>query len=91
MLERVIEPMLRVRDALQTEFAGLHRQLLVLVRGDAVTKRHGIEAALQAQWADRPPSSLRPPNCNGASPGASLRGRTGPPLHNITFWIEAYC
>lgn len=39
MLERVVEPMLRARDALRTEFAGLHRQLLTLVRGDAVCRR----------------------------------------------------
>ena len=39
MLERVVEPMLRARDALRTEFAGLHRQLLALVRGDAVCRR----------------------------------------------------
>ncbi len=39
MLERVVEPMLRARDALRTEFAGLHRQLLALVREDAVCRR----------------------------------------------------
>jgi transposase len=39
MLERVVEPMLRARDALRTEFAGLHRQLLALVRGDVVCRR----------------------------------------------------
>lgn len=39
MLERVVEPMLRARDALRAEFAGLHRQLLVLVRGDTVCRR----------------------------------------------------
>src|SRR5215216_2473280 len=32
MLERVIEPMLRARDALQTEFAKLHRAMLTIVR-----------------------------------------------------------
>ncbi len=39
MLERVVEPMLRAPDALRTEFAGLHRQLLALVRGDGVCRR----------------------------------------------------
>jgi transposase len=38
-LERVIDPMLRCHAALRTEFAGLHRQLLAAVRGDAVCKR----------------------------------------------------
>ena len=39
MLERVVEPMLRARDTLRVEFAGLHRQLLTLVRGDTVCRR----------------------------------------------------
>ena len=39
MLERVVEPMLRVREALATEFAGLHRQVLAIVRGDEVCRR----------------------------------------------------
>ncbi len=39
MLERVVEPMLRVREALATEFASLHRQVLALVREDEVCRR----------------------------------------------------
>jgi transposase len=39
MLERVIEPMLRVREALATEFARLHRQVLAIVREDEVCRR----------------------------------------------------
>jgi transposase len=39
MLERVVEPLLRARDALRAEFAGLHRQLLALVREDTVCRR----------------------------------------------------
>jgi transposase len=39
MLERVIEPMLRVRAALATEFARLHRQVLAIVREDEVCRR----------------------------------------------------
>ena len=39
MLERVAEPMLRARDALRTEFAVLHRQLLAMVRDDATCRR----------------------------------------------------
>ena len=35
MLERLVEPMLRARDALRAEFAALHRQLLAVVRDDA--------------------------------------------------------
>ncbi len=34
MLESVIEPLLRCREALRTEFAKLHRQLLAIVRQD---------------------------------------------------------
>ena len=35
MLERLVEPMLRARDALRAEFAALHRLLLAVVRDDA--------------------------------------------------------
>jgi transposase len=36
MLERVIEPLLRARDALKREFQALHRAMLAIVREDAV-------------------------------------------------------
>ena len=39
MLERLVEPMLRARDALRAEFAALHRQLLAVVRDDATCRR----------------------------------------------------
>src|SRR6188508_674068 len=39
MLERVVEPMLRVRDALRCEFHVLHRAVLAIVREDAVCRR----------------------------------------------------
>src|SRR3954470_5705323 len=39
MLERVVEPMLRARDALRVEFHGLHRTLLRIVRADATCRR----------------------------------------------------
>jgi transposase len=39
MLERVVEPMLRAREALRTEYQVLHRAVLALVRGDAVRRR----------------------------------------------------
>ena len=39
MLEAVVEPMLRARDALRAEFAALHRQLLAVVRDDATCRR----------------------------------------------------
>ena len=39
MLERVVEPMLRVRDALVTELATLHRQVLAIVREHEVCRR----------------------------------------------------
>ncbi len=39
MLERVIEPTLRVGEALATEFASLHRQVLAIVREDEVCRR----------------------------------------------------
>jgi transposase len=39
MLERVIEPMLRAREALQREFHTLHRAMLAIVRHDTVCRR----------------------------------------------------
>jgi transposase len=39
MLERVIEPMLRAREALQREFHTLHRAMLAIVRHDGVCRR----------------------------------------------------
>ena len=39
MLERVVEPMLRAREALHREFHGLHRAMLGTVRHDTVCRR----------------------------------------------------
>ncbi len=39
MLERVVEPMLRAREALRTECQVLHRAVLAIVREDAVCRR----------------------------------------------------
>ena len=39
MLERVVEPMLRAREALSREFHVLHRAMLAIVREDAVCRR----------------------------------------------------
>ena len=39
MLERVIEPMLRAREALQAEFHVLHRAMLAIVRADGTCRR----------------------------------------------------
>jgi transposase len=39
MLERVIEPMLHVCEALRTEFHTLHRAMLDIVRHDGVCRR----------------------------------------------------
>src|SRR3954463_13289300 len=39
MLERVIGPMLRARDALRAEYQVLHRAVLAIVREDAVCRR----------------------------------------------------
>jgi transposase len=39
MLERVVEPMLRTREALRAEFHVLHRAVLAIVREDAVCRR----------------------------------------------------
>ena len=39
MLERVAEPMLAARNALRTEYTKLHRQMLAVVRADAVCRR----------------------------------------------------
>jgi transposase len=39
MLERIAEAMLRAREALQTEFAKLHRAMLTIVRNDKLCQR----------------------------------------------------
>jgi transposase len=39
MLERVVEPMLRAREVLRTEYQVLHRAVLAIVREDAVCRR----------------------------------------------------
>jgi transposase len=39
MLEQVVEPMLRAREALSREFHVLHRAMLAIVRADAVCRR----------------------------------------------------
>jgi transposase len=39
MLERVIEPMLRAREALRAEFDVLHRAMLAIVRADVTCRR----------------------------------------------------
>jgi transposase len=39
MLERVVEPMLRAREALHKEFHALHRAMLAIVRADGVCRR----------------------------------------------------
>jgi transposase len=39
MLERVVEPMLRAREALRAEYQVLHRAVLAIVREDAVCRR----------------------------------------------------
>jgi transposase len=39
MLERVVEPMLRAREALRQEFHALHRAVLGIVRNDGVCRR----------------------------------------------------
>ena len=39
MLERVIEPMLRAREALRTEYHVLHRTVLAIVRADTTCRR----------------------------------------------------
>jgi transposase len=39
MLERVVEPMLRARDALRAEYQVLHQAVLAIVREDAVCRR----------------------------------------------------
>jgi transposase len=39
MLERVVEPMLRAREALRTEYHKLYRSMLAIVRDDATCRR----------------------------------------------------
>ena len=39
MLERIVAPMLRAREALRTEYCRLHREMLAIVKLDAVCRR----------------------------------------------------
>ena len=39
MLERIAEPMLTAREALWSEFAKLHREVLAIVKGDTICRR----------------------------------------------------
>ena len=39
MLERIMEPMLRAREALRTEYGRLHREMLAIVKHDAVCRQ----------------------------------------------------
>ena len=39
MLERIAEPMLTAREALSSEFAKLHREVLAIVKEDPVCRR----------------------------------------------------
>src|SRR4051812_31113729 len=68
MLERVIEPMLRARDALRSEYQVLHRAVLAVVREDAVCRRlmtgprgGPLGAVTLTSAGGQPPPVPRPP------------------------------
>src|SRR3712207_2618229 len=83
MLERVVEPMLRARDALRTEYHVLHRAVLAIVRDDAVCRRlmtvPGVGALVAITFAsavDDPARFRRPRNLGahfGLTPTRALK------------------
>src|SRR3712207_330200 len=83
MLERVVEPMLRAREALRTEFHVLHRAVLAIVREDAVCRRlmtvPGVGALVAITFAsavDDPARFRRPRNLGahfGLTPTRALK------------------
>jgi Transposase IS116/IS110/IS902 family len=79
MLERVVEPMLRARDALRAELDSLHRQVLVLARADAVCRRLmtvpgvGAVVALTFRSAVDDPGRFRSSKTVGAHFGLTPR------------------
>ena len=79
MLERVVEPMLRARDALRAELDSLHRQVLVRARADAVCRRLmtvpgvGAVVALTFRSAVDDPGRFRSSKTVGAHFGLTPR------------------
>jgi transposase len=84
MLERVVEPMVRAREALQAEFHVLHRAMLAIVRADAARRRlitvPGVRALLAVTFrssADNPARFRRSPAVVGARFGLTHPRRDG--------------
>ena len=73
MLERVVEPMLRAREALRAEFHVLHRAMLAIVREDARLPAADDGARRGRRWW-RSPSPRR----STTRPGSAARGRWAP-------------
>jgi transposase len=79
MLEAVMAPLLRAREALRQEFARLHRQVLALVREDAVCRRLmtvpgvGAVVALTFKSAVDDPGRFRASKTVGAHFGLTPR------------------
>ena len=79
MLERVVEPMLRAREALRTEYQVLHRAVLAIVREDATCRRLmgvpgvGALVAITFTSAVDDPARFRRSRAVGAHFGLSRR------------------
>ena len=77
MLERIVTPMLRAREALRTEYCRLHREMLAIVKHDAVPRQAGH------RFRGKPAVRPRRQTAVGQFLNASVSGRQGPPHHAI--------
>ena len=71
-LERVMEPMLRARQALRSEFMNLHRDLLRIVRTDDICRR--LMTVPGVGGSRRDPAGRRGPHRRAVDSGPPLRG-----------------
>ena len=84
MLERVIEPMLRAREALRAEYQALHRAVLAIVREDAVCRRLMTRAGRRRAGGDhlhlggRRPGPVPRARARSAPTSGSRRRSTSP-------------
>ncbi len=101
MLERVIEPMLRAREALRAEYHALHRAMLGIVREDTTCRRlmrvPGVATliAITFTWAiDYPGRFTRDPE-RWALTSASRRRSTSPARPTLPAgsarWVTPWC
>ena len=83
MLERVVEPMLRAREALRAEYQVLHRAVLAIVREDATCRRlMGVPGVVRWWRSPSPRRSMIPLGSGArgrwARTSASRRRNTSP-------------